>query len=160
MKISFRLAALALLTAAAPPLLAASLTAGALVIDTPWSRQTLPTQKVGGGYLSITNKGKVDDRLVSATSSAAREVQVHTMSMDGSVMRMRPLKDGVALPAGKRVDFKPGGAHLMFIDLKRPLALGSTVPVTLRFQRQGAVTVQFRIEAVGATGPSEKRHGN
>ena len=92
-----RLAAFMLLSATATPLLAQSVTAGKLVIDHPWSRQTAPAQKVGGGFLIITNKGKAADRLVSATSSVAAEVQLHTMSMDGGVMRMRQMKDGVAI---------------------------------------------------------------
>jgi copper(I)-binding protein len=154
-----RFASVALFAAAAAtPLLAQSVTAGQLVIDHPWSRQTAPGQKVGGGFLTITNKGKADDRLISASSPVAGEVQLHTMSMDGGVMRMRQLKDGISIPAGKSVALKPGGLHIMFIGLKRPFALGETIPVTLRFQRQGAVTVRFKVEPVGATGPSEKRH--
>jgi len=153
-----RFAGVALLAVATTPLLAQSVTAGKLVIDQPWSRQTAPGQKVGGGFLTISNKGKADDRLISASSPVAGEVQLHTMSMDGGVMRMREVKDGIALPAGKRVELKPGGLHVMFIGLKRPFALGETIPVTLRFQRQGAVTVRFKVQPVGATGPSEKRH--
>ncbi|KQZ76631.1 hypothetical protein ASE06_06370 [Sphingopyxis sp. Root214] len=154
-----RLAAIALLSAAATPLLAQSVTAGKLVIDQAWSRQTAPTQKVGGGFLSITNKGKTADRLVSATSPVATEVQLHTMSMDGGVMRMRQMKDGIAIPAGKTVELKPGGLHVMFIGLKRPLAVGDSVPVKLRFARQGEVQVRFKVQPVGATGPAEARHG-
>lgn len=155
----FRLAAIALLSAAATPLLAQSVTAGKLVIDQTWSRQTAPTQKVGGGFLSITNKGKMADRLVSATSPVATELQLHTMSMDGGVMRMRQMKDGIAIPAGKTVELKPGGLHVMFIGLKRPLAVGDSFPVTLRFARQGQVQVRFKVQPVGATGPVEARHG-
>lgn len=159
MTIIARFAGVALFAAAAvTPLLAQSVTAGKLVIDHPWSRQTAPGQKVGGGFLTITNKGKADDRLISASSSVAGEVQLHTMSMDGGVMRMRQLKDGISIPAGKSVALKPGGLHIMFIGLKRPFALGETIPVILRFQRQGAVTVRFKVEPVGANGPSEKRH--
>lgn len=154
-----RLAAFMLLSATATPLLAQSVTAGKLVIDHPWSRQTAPAQKVGGGFLIITNKGKAADRLVSATSSVAAEVQLHTMSMDGGVMRMRQMKDGVAIPAGKTVELKPGGLHVMFIGLKRPLAVGDSVPVTLRFARQGNVHLRFNVRPVGATGPVEARHG-
>ena len=153
-----RPAAFALLSAAATPLLAANIAAGTLIIDQPWSRQTAPTQKIGGGFLIITNKGRVDDRLVSATSPVAAEVQLHTMSMNGGVMRMRQLKNGIVIPAGERVELKPGGLHIMFVGLKRPFAPGETVPATLRFQRQGAVKVNFKIEPVGSAGPSEARH--
>ena len=153
-----RFAAVALLAAAATPLLAQSVTAGKLVIDHPWSRQTAPGQKVGGSFLSITNKGRSDDRLISATSPVAGEVQLHTMSMDGGVMRMREVKDGIAIPAGKTVALKPGGYHLMFMQLKRSLALGESFPVTLRFQRQGAVKLSFKVKPVGFGG-SEANHG-
>ena len=153
-----RMAAAMLFLAAASPLLAAVTTAGKLVIDQPWSRQTAPTQKVGGGFLIITNKGAADDRLIAATSPIAGEVQLHTMSMDGGVMRMRQLKDGIAIPAGESVALKPGGYHLMFMQLKRPLKLGNRFPVTLRFQRQGAVKVSFKVEPVGFSG-SEAGHG-
>lgn len=153
-----RFASIALLAAAATPLLAQSVTAGKLVIDQPWSRQTAPGQKVGGGFLTIANKGNADDRLLSATSPVAGEVQLHTMSMDGGVMRMREVKDGIAIPAGKTVALKPGGYHLMFMQLKRPLALGESFPVTLRFQRQGAVKVSFKVKPVGFGG-SEASHG-
>lgn len=153
-----RFASIALLAAAATPLLAQSVTAGKLVIDQPWSRQTAPGQKIGGGFLTIANKGNADDRLLSATSPVAGEVQLHTMSMDGGVMRMREVKDGIAIPAGKTVALKPGGYHLMFMQLKRPLALGESFPVTLRFQRQGAVKVSFKVKPVGFGG-SEASHG-
>lgn len=153
-----RLAAGALLAAAATPLLAQSVAAGKLVIDQPWSRQTAPGQKIGGGFLTIANKGKADDRLISATSPVASEVQLHTMSLDGGVMRMREVKDGIAVPAGKSLALKPGGYHIMFMGLKRPFALGESFPVTLRFQRQGMVKVQFKVTPVGAAGPSEMHH--
>lgn len=158
MRLFPRLAAAALLAITAAPLLAQSLTAGTLVIDQPWSRQTAPTQKVGGGFLTITNKGKADDRLISATSPVASEVQMHMMSMTGGVMRMREIKNGIAVPAGQSVALKPGGHHLMFMGLKRPLRLGESFPVTLRFERQGMVTVRFKVAPVGAAGPSEMHH--
>lgn len=153
-----RLAAAALVAVIATPLLAQSVTAGKIVIDHPWSRQTAPGQKVGSGFLTISNKAQADDRLISASSPVAGEVQLHTMSMEGGVMRMREVKGGVAIPAGKSVALKPGGYHLMFVQLKRPLALGETVPVTLRFQRQGAVRVSFMVKPVGFGG-SEAGHG-
>ncbi len=159
MSISFRVAVAAFAVAAAPPLLAHSFTAGSLAIAHPWSRETTPAQTTGGGYLAIANKAKVADRLLSATSPYAKEVQIHRMTMEGGVMRMRPVAGGVAIPAGQRVDLKPGGTHLMFIGLKRPLKLGEAVPVTLRFERQGKVAVSFAVQPIGSTGPVEARHG-
>jgi copper(I)-binding protein len=80
----------------------------------------------------------------------AKEVQIHNTSMDGGVMRMRHLPDGVAVPAGARVEFKPRALHLMFMELKAPIAAGSTVPVTLEFERAGKVETTFRVQATAA----------
>jgi copper(I)-binding protein len=77
----------------------------------------------------------------------AREVQIHTMNMDGGVMRMRPVEGGLAIPAGGRVVLQPGGLHLMFMELSAPLVAGSTFPVTLRFANAGDIKVEFNIEA-------------
>ncbi len=123
-------------------------TLGSLTIGHPYARPTVPGQVVGGGFLSIANKG-ADDRLLSATSAAAKSVEMHTMSMDGDVMRMRQV-DGIALPAGKTVDLKPGALHLMFIGLKAPLKAGDTLPVTLKFEKAGEVKVTVNVQAPGA----------
>lgn len=132
--------------------------AGTLSIQHPWSRETAVGQAVGGGFLSISNSGNREDRLLSGTSPVAAEVQLHTMTVDGGVMRMRQVTDGIAIPAKGSVDLKPGGYHIMFMGLKRQLRQGERVPVTLRFQRAGSVTVQFAVQPVGSTGPMEAGH--
>jgi copper(I)-binding protein len=147
---SFRFAAAATLAAAvAAPLAAHSFRLGALEIGHPWARQTAPGQSVGGGFLTVRNSGKQADRLLGATSPAAARVEIHSMAMDGGVMRMRPVPGGFAIPAGGTLDLKPGANHLMLIGLRKPLALGTTVPLTLRFQRSGTVTVQLKVESIG-----------
>ena len=128
--------------------------AGALSIAHPWSRQTAPGQTVGGGFLVVTNSGAKDDRLVSVTSPVASEVQLHTMSMDGGVMRMRQVIGGLTVPAHGKPELKPGGFHVMFLGLKAPLALGTKVPATLTFQRAGKVQVEFAVEPITSTGSS------
>lgn len=128
--------------------------AGAISIAHPWSRQTAPGQTVGGGFLVATNAGDKDDRLVSVTSPAAAEVQLHTMSMDGGVMRMRQVTDGLPVPAHGKLELKPGGFHVMFIGLKVPFALGAKIPATLTFKRAGKVKVAFAVEPITYTGPS------
>ena len=133
------------------PALAQEAKVGAITITAPWSRETAPSQSVGGGFVTIANGGKADDRLVAASSPVAAEVQLHTMSMDGGVMRMRQLTDGIAVPAGGTVQLKPGSLHLMFIGLKSPLKRGSNVPVTFRFAKAGNVTVQFPVLPISAT---------
>jgi copper(I)-binding protein len=131
--------------------------AGNLSIQHPWARETAVGQEAGGGFLVITNSGAREDRLVAGESSVAAEVQLHTMTMDGGIMRMRQVKDGIAIPAKGMLELKPGSFHIMFIGLKRPLKAGERVPVTLRFQRAGKVRVAFAVEKVGAMGQMPMR---
>ncbi|MCA3255504.1 MAG: copper chaperone PCu(A)C [Alphaproteobacteria bacterium] len=152
---TFVTAALIAVAAAAS---AHSYRAGSLTIQHPWSRETAPGQAVGGGFMTIVNRGGADDRLLSGTSPVAAEVQIHTMSMDGGVMRMRQVTDGIAVPAKGTLALKPGGYHIMFMGLKRPLKRGERIPVTLRFQRAGAVTLQVAVQPVTSTGPEEGGH--
>lgn len=148
------------LTAAilAVPIAAHDVTVGALKIGHPWSRETAPGQGAGGGFLTITNNGKQADRLVSATSPAAAQVQIHTVSMTDGVMRMRELPGGLEIPAGTTVALKPGGYHIMLIGLKAPLKQGMMVPTELRFQRAGKVKINFKVEAIAYTGPKGDDH--
>lgn len=132
---------------------------GSLSIQHPWSRETAVGQKVGGGFMAITNSGKAEDRLVSANTPVAAEVQLHTMTIDGGVMRMRQVEGGIAVPAGGKLELKPGSFHIMFMGLKRPLAKGERFPVTLRFQKAGAIKVNFAVQPVGSTGPIENATG-
>ena len=126
---------------------------GALEISHPWTRATASTAKSGGGYLVITNKGTTPDRLVAAQSNASQKVEIHEMKMDGSVMRMRELAGGLEIPPGGSVMLKPGGYHIMFMELKAPLAKGSKVPVTLVFEKAGKVDVDFAVQEMGSTEP-------
>jgi len=142
----------------AAPLAAHGFTVGPLKIGHPWSRETAPGQSAGGGFLTITNTGKQDDRLVSATSPAAAQVQIHTVSMAGGVMRMRELPTGLEIPAGATVALKPGGYHIMLIGLKTPLKQGAMVPAELRFQRAGKVRINFKVEAISYAGPQGGDH--
>lgn len=148
----------AVLAAFAGTALAHGYQAGSLAIQHPWSRETAAGQAVGGGFLTIANPGAAEDRLLSGTSPVAAEVQLHTMTMDGGVMRMRQVKGGIAVPAKGRLELKPGGYHIMFIGLKQQLRQGERFPVTLRFKRAGTVTVQFAVQPVGSTGPVEGGH--
>jgi copper(I)-binding protein len=123
---------------------------GALEIEHPWTRATASTAKTGGGFLTITNKGTTPDRLIAARSPVSLKVEVHEMKMDGSVMRMREVEGGIEIPPGKTVTLKPGGYHIMFMELKAPLAQGGKAPVTLVFEKAGSIDVELKIEAPGA----------
>lgn len=135
-------------TTIAAPLFAHEFKQGDLSIAHPWTRQTATGQSAGGGFTTITNGGKADDRLLGASSPASARVEIHTMAMDGGVMRMRPVTGGLAIPAGGALALQPGGNHLMLMGLKAPLELGAMVPLTLRFERAGSVTVQLKVESV------------
>ena len=119
--------------------------------DQPWARATAPRQTVGGVYVTLTSP--VDDRLLGASSPVAGHAEVHEMTMEGNVMRMRELTGGLRLPAGKAVALAPGGLHLMLVDLKQPLAAGQVIPVQLRFEHAPPVDLQVRVAPVGAQGP-------
>jgi periplasmic copper chaperone A len=123
--------------------LAAALAASAQVkVDGAWARPTVAGQQGGGGFMALVSAK--DDRLVGGSTPVAQRFELHTMAMKGDVMEMRQVAS-VALPAGKPVEFKPGGLHVMFIGLKQPLALGTKVPVTLKFEKAGEVKVEFEI---------------
>jgi hypothetical protein len=115
---------------------------GDLSIGRPYARPTAPSQPTGGGYLTLTSKGRAD-RLLSASTPVAREVQLHSMKMEGDVMRMRAAPQ-LELPAGQPVELKPGGYHIMMLDLEQPLAAGSSVPMTLVLRN--AKGVESRLE--------------
>lgn len=130
---------------------------GSIKIDHPWARATSAGQAAGGGYAVFTNAG-ASDRLISVSSAAAERVELHEMKMDGDMMRMRQL-ESIDLPAGKSVELKPGGLHIMFIGLKKPLTEGSKFPLKLKFEKAGEVTVDVKVEpATAAATPGEHKH--
>jgi copper(I)-binding protein len=135
------------------PARAEDVKAGDLVISQAWSRATPSGAKTGGGYLTIENKGSVPDRLVGGSADVAGSIQVHEMSMERGVMKMRPVEGGLTIEPGKTVKLAPGGYHLMMMDLKKPLKQGDKVPVTLEFEKAGKVTVSLDVGRVGAQGP-------
>ncbi|OWS72125.1 hypothetical protein CBI30_02725 [Polynucleobacter aenigmaticus] len=128
---------------------------GPLQIENAYTRATVPGQMAAGGFMKVENKGVVD-LLVSASSPAAGEVQLHEMAMEGNVMKMRQVKD-IPVPAGGAVELKPGGMHLMFMNIKAPLVAGETIPVKLKFAKAGEVEVKFPVNAMGAQGGAMKR---
>jgi len=134
--------------------------AGALTIEQPWSRATPGGAKVGGGYVRITNSGKEPDRLIGGSFPLSGRVEIHEMRLEGDVMRMKPVEGGLEIKPGATVELKPGGHHLMFMDLKEPLKEGQAVRGTLMFEKAGAVDVEFRVQPMGSQGaaPAEHKH--
>lgn len=119
-------------------------------IGHPWSRATPEGAKVAAGYLVLNNKGGEADRLVSVTAEIAGRAEIHEMAVDqNGVMTMRPLADGLEIPAGAEVALKPGSFHIMFLDLSRGTKEGESFAGTLTFEKAGTVEVAFKVEAMG-----------
>jgi len=118
-------------------------------ISDAWSRATPPGAKVAAGYLTIRNKSAAVDRLVGASSPAAARVETHVTEKQGEVMRMREVK-GYEVPAKGSFELKPGGSHLMLVDIKRPLKEGEKISIVLRFQNAGEIKADFDVKALGA----------
>jgi periplasmic copper chaperone A len=152
---------LSLITSAAllaSPVWAQAYKLGSLEIDQPWTRATAPTAKAGGGFVTIINKATTADRLIAARSAVSDKVEIHEMKMDGNVMRMRELDKGVEIPPGATVELKPGGLHIMFMELRAPLAKDTKVPLTLVFEKAGSIDIELPVQAIGAQPPSQHRH--
>jgi hypothetical protein len=113
-------------------------------VGDPWARSTVKEQTATGMFMTLTSQQ--DARLVGASSPAARIVEVHEMSMANNVMQMREVKS-VALPAGKPVQFKPGGYHVMMMDLAKPLEPGQKVPVTLVIEGRDGKRTNVEVQA-------------
>lgn len=125
---------------------------GDLQIRHPWSRATPPGAKVGVGYFEIRNNGAQPDRLLSASSAAARRVEMHVTEHAAEVAKMRQLRS-FEIPARERLALSPGGAHLMLVDIAQPLKKGERFSMTLRFERAGEMEVQFEVQEMGAKHP-------
>jgi copper(I)-binding protein len=124
---------------------------GDLTVTSPWTRATPGGSKIAGGYLKITNNGAAADRFVGAKSDVSDRVEIHEMSMSDSVMKMRPLPNGLEIKPGETVELKSGGYHLMFMDLKQPLKPGDTFKAALQFEKAGPLDVDFSVRGLGAT---------
>jgi len=147
---------LAVLLTDAPAAHAKDFRAGSLDLVGPWSRATPKGASVGAGYLTIRNTGSTADRLVGGASDVAPKFEVHEMSMDNGIMKMRPIKDGLEIKPGETVALKPQGLHIMFLGLKKPLAQGDRIKATLEFEKAGKVDVEF--DVTGAGGPPGQGH--
>lgn len=121
----------------------------AIAYDAAWIRLPPPAAQVAAGYIQLHNAG-ADDRLVGASCRDFAQVQIHAMRMDGEVMRMHALPDGLPLAAGTSVALQPGGYHLMLMTPKRPLQDGQVVRVRLQFERAGTLPVDFVVRNVAA----------
>jgi len=124
-----------------------------IAVESPWARATPPAAPTGAIYFTLHNAGHGDDRLIAASTPAAKKAELHTHLMEGDIMRMREVT-AVPVPAGKDVRFVPGGYHVMLMGLNHPLKQGDKVEITLTFEKAGKITVSAPIMAAGAMGPN------
>jgi len=156
MKFSKHLIAAAFTTVCAISAYAQNVTATVTVTDA-WARATVQGQKATGAFMKITAKDNA--KLLAASSPVAGVVEIHEMKMDKDVMRMTALSNGLELPAGKAVELKPGGYHVMLMDLKAPLAKDTTVPMTLTLQDAKGVKSKVELKVwVGMQPPAMPSH--
>ncbi len=127
---------------------------GPLVIEAPWTRATPGGAKVAGGFMVIRNTGTTPDRLIGGTFPNAPRVEVHEMATVDGMMRMREVRGGLEIPAGGSVQLRPGGYHMMFMDLSEQIRTGAAQRGTLVFEKAGTVTIDYNVAPVGAPGPS------
>lgn len=130
-----------------------------VTVKDPWVRATVAAQKATGAFMQITSAQ--DARLVEASSPVAGVVEVHEMTMDKDVMKMRAIK-GLDLPAGKSVELKPGGYHVMLMELKQQMKEGDTVPVTLvvegRDKKRSTIEVKAPVRPLAAPAKMDHQH--
>jgi hypothetical protein len=142
-----KLALAAVLMVAAVPAFAQS----SIQIEKPWARATPAGAKTGAAYMTIDNKSNVTDRLTGASSDVAKTLQIHEMKVVEGTMKMREIPGGLPVPAGGSVVLKPGGFHVMLIELNQPLKAGETFALTLVFEKAGKVSIKVPVEAMGAS---------
>ena len=143
-----KLAFAALLMVAAVPAFAQS---PSIQVENPWARATPSGAKTGAVYMTIDNKLSIADRLTGLSSEVAKKLQIHETKMENGIMKMREISGGLPVPAGGSVVLKPGGYHVMLIDLNKPLKAGEAFPVTLVFEKAGKVSITVSVQSMGAT---------
>lgn len=132
---------------------------GSLEIGHPWTRATPNGAEVAGGFLTITNTGTSDDKLIAVEVEGIAHVQLHEMKTENGVMSMRPLKDGLPIPAGEKVELKPGSFHIMMMGLSQPFVEGTMVKGKIIFEKAGSADIEFKVEAAGANPAEKHQHG-
>ncbi len=131
---------------------------GGLTVVDPWARASAGPAKAGAAYLTIRNGGSADDRLIGVSAdSVSGMAMLHTTVDEGGIMKMRHVA-GIAVKAGETATLRPGGSHVMLMDLKAPLKLGQRFPLALTFEKAGIVTVEVEVKAPGARGGGDGRH--
>ena len=118
---------------------------GDLIIKDPKIRATIASAPVSAGYLVVENTGYKAERLISVSVDFAQKSEIHTMEMSNGVMKMRPISEGLEIPATSEVHLKTGGNHLMFMKLNEPVEIGQIHEVTLTFETAGVLTLKMPV---------------
>lgn len=119
---------------------------GSMALDDLWVRASVPGQVNGAGYLEIENKGEAADKLIAVESTASKRIELHTIINENGVAKMREVEGGIPVPAKGKTNLKPGGYHVMFIQLNGPFKVGEKVDAVMKFEKAGAVNVQFKVK--------------
>jgi copper(I)-binding protein len=127
---------------------------GPLEIDTPWARATIGTARPGAAYVTFRNTGDQLEKLVDISTPAAAHSEVHEMTHEGGVMKMRPVGP-LEIPPGEEVRLEPGGMHIMLMQLRQPLREGESIPITFIFRQAGEITVSAPIASLAAPTPPQ-----
>ena len=144
-----KLAFAALLMVAAVPAFAQS---PSIQVENPWARATPSGAKTGAVYMTIDNKSSIADRLTGVSSEVAKKLQIHETKTDKGITKMREISGGLPVPVGGSLVLKPGGYHVMLIDLNKPLKAGETFPLTLVFEKAGNISITVPVQSMGAAG--------
>ena len=150
--------AVSLLLASVLPWAPSAAQSKAVEVDNAWARATPGKAETGAAYVTLKATAGAD-RLIGATTPVAKKAELHTMTMEGGVMKMRPLT-GIDLPAGQPVTLKPGAMHIMLLGLTAPLHAGQSFPLTLQFEKAGTEMVDVSVEQIGAMGPQGEGDGH
>lgn len=132
--------------------------AGDIAVTGAFTRATLPGAKTAGGFMTIVNAGAEADRLIGAGTKTAKTTEIHEMKMEGDMMKMRALPEGIEIPAGGTVELAPGGFHVMMMGLVQPLAENACVEVILTFEKAGELPVMLNVGAADAKAAPEHAH--
>jgi copper(I)-binding protein len=139
---------------------AADFSIGSIQIGNPWTRATPKGADIAGAYMTLSNKGTAPDRLIGGSSPVAGRFELHHMTVEDGVMKMRPVDGGLEVKPGATVELKPGSFHIMLMGLKQPLEKGQKVKGTLVFEKAGTVEIEYAVEALGASSPAPGGHGH
>lgn len=123
-----------------------------LEISRPWARAATGMEKLGGGFLTIENKGNVADRLLAVSTPAAETVEIHAIRVVGPDIKMRPLETGLAVPPRSTLTLRPRGYHLLLKGLTAPLVAGTKISAVLTFEKAGSRNIEMTVEAPGPVG--------